>query len=93
MGHCASLRGRHDPDEAGTRVRAGFVPSISEHRGFVAYYWADAGDGVMFSTSVFEDQADEEDSNALAAEWVKANLAEVLPNSPVITAGHVVAQH
>jgi len=82
-----------NPDEAGTRVREGFVPLISEHRGFVAYYWVDAGDGVMFSTSVFEDQADEEDSNALAAEWVKANLAEVLPNSPVITAGHVVAQH
>ena len=46
----------------------------------------------MFSTSVFEDQADEEDSNALAADWVKANIADVLPNPPVITAGHVVAQ-
>ena len=82
-----------NPDEAGKRVREGFVPLISEHRGFVAYYWADAGDGVMFSTSVFEDQADEEDSNAMAAEWVKANIAEVLPNPPMITAGHVVAQH
>jgi hypothetical protein len=82
-----------NPDEAGKRVREGFVPLISEHRGFVAYYWADAGDGVMFSTSVFEDRADEEDSNALAADWVKANIADVLPNPPVITAGHVVAQH
>ena len=82
-----------NPDEAGTRVREGFVPLISEHRGFVAYYWVDAGDGVMFSTSVFEDQADEEDSNAMAAEWVKANIADVLPSPPVITAGHVVAQH
>jgi hypothetical protein len=66
---------------------------ISDHRGFVAYYWMDAGDGVMFSTSVFEGQADEEDSNRLAAEWVKANIADLLPNPPVITAGHVVAQH
>jgi hypothetical protein len=82
-----------NPGEAGKRVREGFVPLISEHRGFVAYYWADAGDGVMFSTSVFEDRADEEDSNALAADWVKANIADVLPNPPVITAGHVVAQH
>jgi hypothetical protein len=55
-----------NPDEAAKRVREGFVPLISDHRGFVAYYWADAGDGVMFSTSVFEDQADEEDSNRLA---------------------------
>jgi hypothetical protein len=81
-----------NPDEAGERVREGFVPLISKHRGFVAYYWVDAGDGVMFSTSVFEGQADEEDSNALAAEWVKANIADLLPNPPVITAGHVVAQ-
>ena len=29
----------------------------------------------------------------MAAEWVKANIADVLPNPPVITAGHVVAQH
>ena len=46
----------------------------------------------MFSTSVFEDQADEEDSNRLAADFVKANLAELLPNPPEITAGHVMAQ-
>lgn len=81
-----------DPDEAGKRVREGFVPLINSHEGFVAYYWADAGDGVMFSTSVFESQADEEDSNRLAADWVKANIAELLPNPPVITAGHVVAE-
>jgi hypothetical protein len=34
---------------------------ISEHRGFVAYYHGDASEGVIFSISVFEDQADEED--------------------------------
>ena len=81
-----------DPDEAGKRVREGFVPLISSHEGFVAYYWVDAGDGVMVSTSIFEDQADEEDSNRLAADFVKANLADLFPNPPMITAGHVVAQ-
>lgn len=63
---------------------------ISGHQGFVDDYWADAGGGVMFSTSIFEDQADEEDSHRLAAEFVKANLADLFPNPPVITAGHVV---
>jgi hypothetical protein len=82
-----------NPDEAAKRVREGFVPLISEHQGFVAYYWVDAGDGVMFSTSVFEGQADEEDSNRLAADFVKENLADLFPNPPVITAGRVVAQH
>jgi len=84
--------GIRNPDELAKRVREGFVPLISEHRGFVAYYWVDdSEEGVMFSTSVFEDQADEEDSNRLAADFVKANLADLLPNPPTITAGHVVA--
>jgi hypothetical protein len=84
--------GIRNPDELAKRVREGFVPLISEHQGFVAYYWVDdSEEGVMFSTSVFEDQADEEDSNRLAADFVKENLADLLPNPPTITAGHVVA--
>ena len=82
-----------NPDEVSKRVSEGFVPLISEHQGFVAYYFVDdSEEGVVFSTSVFEDQSDEEDSNRLAADYVKANLAELLPNPPQITAGHVTAQ-
>ena len=80
-----------DPEEAGRRVAEGFVPLISGMRGFVAYYWFDAGEGVMCSTSIFEDRSHEEESNKEAAAWVRENLAEVLPNAPTITAGHVVA--
>lgn len=80
-----------DPDEAGRRVSEGFVPLISGMDGFVAYYWIDAGGGVMVSTSVFEDEAHEEESNRRAADWVRENIAELLPNPPMITAGHVVA--
>jgi hypothetical protein len=47
--------GVSDPAEAGRRVAEGFVSLISGMRGFVAYYWFDAGDGVMCSTRVFED--------------------------------------
>ncbi len=81
-----------DPEEAGRRVAEGFVPLISGMKGFVAYYWFDVGDGVMCSTSVFEDRSHEEESNEKAAGWVRENLSEVLPNPPTITAGHVVAQ-
>ena len=89
----ACLKPSGDPDEVTKRVREGFIPLISEHRGFVAYYLVDDSDeGVVFQTSVFEDQAAEEDSNSLAADFVKANLAELLPNPPAITAGHVTAQ-
>jgi hypothetical protein len=80
-----------DPAEAGKRVNEGFVPLIKDIEGFVTYYWVDAGDGVMVSCSVFEDQAGEEESNNRAREWVKENMAELLPNPPAISAGHVVA--
>ena len=80
-----------DPSEAGRRVAEGFVPIISEVPGFVAYYWIDAGDGVMLSTSVYETQDGAEQSNSKAAEWVKQNLTALLPNPPQITAGEVVA--
>ena len=80
-----------DPQEAGRLVDEGFVPIISEMPGFVAYYFVDAGDGVMVSTSVFEHKAAEEESNWKAGEFVAQHLAPLLPNPPQITTGEVVA--
>ena len=80
-----------DPSEAGRRVNEGFVPLISKVPGFVAYYWVDAGGGVMISTSVFQDQSGAEESNKSAANYVRENLASLLPKPPQITAGEVVA--
>ena len=83
--------GVSNPTEAAQRVNEGFVPLISQIPGFVAYYWVDAGGGVMISTSVFQDQASAEQSNRSAADYVRQNLVSVLPNPPQITAGDVVA--
>jgi hypothetical protein len=80
-----------DPEEAGRLVDEGFVPIISEIEGFVAYYWVDAGDGVMVSTSVFEHKAAEEESTFVAGEFVAEHLRPLLPNPPQVTAGEVVA--
>ena len=80
-----------NPGEAARRVNEGFVPLISQIPGFVAYYWVDAGSGVMISTSVFQDQASAEKSNRRAADYVRQNLVSVLPNPPQVTAGEVVA--
>jgi hypothetical protein len=81
-----------NPGEAGRRVAEGFVQLISKLPGFVAYYWVDAGDGVMVSTSVFQDQASAQESNKKAAEWVRqTNLGSLYPNPPQITAGAVGA--
>jgi hypothetical protein len=83
--------GVSNPAEAAQRVNEGFVPLISQIPGFVAYYWVDAGSGVMISTSVFQDQASAEESNRRAADYVRQNLVSLLPNPPQITAGEVVA--
>ncbi len=60
--------------------------------GFVAYYAFDAGGGVVSSVSLFEDQAGAEESNRRAADWVKQNLNELVPNPPQVTAGQVLIQ-
>jgi hypothetical protein len=80
-----------DPQKAGQLVDEGFVPLISEIPGFVAYYWVDAGEGVMVSTSVFEHKDAEEQTNYVAGEFVREHLAPLLPNPPQITTGEVVA--
>ena len=80
-----------DSAEAGRRVREGFVPLISEMEGFIAYYWVDAGNGVMVSTSVFATQEEEQSSNEEAAGFVREHLAELFPNPPRVMEGEVVA--
>ena len=80
-----------DPGEAGRRVNEGFVPLLKELPGFVAYYWVDAGGGLMASTSVFEDRSGAEASVERAADWVRENIAELLPNPPEVITGEVVA--
>ncbi|MFF3336269.1 hypothetical protein ACFYWX_43340 [Streptomyces sp. NPDC002888] len=80
-----------DPAEAGRLVNEGFVPLVRRIPGFVAYYWVDAGNGVMVSTSVFEDQSGAEESVSRAADFVRDNLAALLPNPPRVMAGDVVA--
>ena len=85
------FEGVTDSQKVAKVAKEGFVPLISEIPGFIAYYWVDAGDGVMVSTSVFEHKDAEEQTNFVAGEFVKEHLAPLLPNRPQISAGEVVA--
>ena len=59
--------------------------------GCVAYYVVDGGEGTVATISIFEDQAGAEQSNAVAADWVKENVLPTFSmNPPEITAGEVV---
>jgi hypothetical protein len=81
--------GATDPAETARRVQEGFIPLIREVPGLVAYHAIDAGAGVI--VSVFQDQAGSEESTKRAADYVRENLASLLPNPPQVTAGEIVA--
>ena len=83
--------GVSDSQKVAQLAEEGFVPIISEMPGFVAYYWVDAGDGVIVSTSVFEHKDAEEQSTYRAGEFVQEHLAAFYPNPPQVTAGEVEA--
>ena len=80
-----------DPGEAGRLVKERFVPLLQRVPGFIAYYWLDAGNGVMASVSVFENRDGADESVRMAREWVRQNAATLIPNAPQVTEGQVVA--
>ena len=84
--------GVQDAKAAARQVQEGFIPLLSKIPGFISYYWVDEGDGVMVSVSVFATREAEEESNRLAADFVKQHIAPLLPKPPQITAGQVVAR-
>ena len=76
-------------EEVLRRVKKGFVAIISKAPGFVAYYSLNAGKGALLSVSIFETKAQAEESNRLAAEWVKKNVVPLMAGPPEITEGEV----
>jgi hypothetical protein len=83
--------GVSDPSEVVRHVNEGFLPIISEVQGFVAYYFIDAGEGVLVSTSVFEHKAGAEESTWRAGEYIGEHLASNFSTPPQVTEGEVVA--
>ena len=70
-------------------VQEGYVPLLKKAKGFIKYYWLDTGEGEGASLSVFNDKAGADESIRLAAEFVKAHLADVLTQKPEIIEGPV----
>jgi len=86
-------RYRADPantEEIVRRAEAEFIPLISAARGFVSYRIAVADNGDLMSLSIFEDRAGADESVRMAADWVRENLAALVPDPPEIISGHVL---
>jgi len=78
-------------EEVARRAQQGFVPIMRQAPGYIAYYAVDAGESFIASISIFETQAQAEDSNRMAAEWVRQNIVELMAEPPELTAGPVIA--
>ena len=66
-----------DDAEAGRLVRESFMPLLEGVSGFIAYYWVDAGEGVMASLSVFEDRPEPTSPSP----WRNDGFRRTLPRS------------
>jgi len=92
--HIAIRHYQTDPGsvaEVMRQIDEGFLPIIKDAPGFLAYYALEAGDGEIATVSFFDDRAGAEESIRMAADFVRENLAALLPNPPVIIAGEVGA--
>jgi hypothetical protein len=78
-------------DEVRRGVNEGFLPIIKDASGFQAYYALDAGLGRLTTVSVFEDRAGAEESTRMAADWIRQNMASLLPDPPEVLQGEVFA--
>jgi hypothetical protein len=75
--------------EAVTRkITEDFLPLISQVPGFVSYDVVAQGDR-MWSVSVFETESGATESTRRAGEYVRQNLASVLPTPPATAQGEV----
>jgi hypothetical protein len=78
-------------DELRRGVNESLLPIIKDVYGFQAYYALDVGGGRLASVSVFEDRAGAEESTRMAADWIRQNMASLVPNPPEVLEGEVFA--
>jgi hypothetical protein len=81
------------PKEVTPIVNERFFSLISNVAGFIAYYGIEIGEDGWLSISVFETTAGAEESNRVAAKFIKDNpdLARLVKPPPIAVAGSVVA--
>ena len=82
---------KKDSAEIDRLIRDEFVPIIRKAKGFVRYYWLDTGEGEGASFGVFKDKAGADESVHLAADWVRAQVAQYLRERPEVIEGPITA--
>lgn len=71
------------------RIDRDFAEAISQEAGFIAYECIDIGGDKLCTVSTFEDRAQADASNELAARWVAEELADFRIERMGVIAGQV----
>lgn len=82
---------KKDSAEIDRLIQEQFVPIIRKAKGFVRYYWLDTGNGEGASFGVFKDKDGADESVALAAEFVRTDMAQLLRQKPEVIEGSIKA--
>ena len=82
---------KKDSAEIDRLIQEQFVPLIRKGTGFVRYYWLDTGNGEGASFGVFKNKEGADESVALAAEFVRTKMAQLLRQRPEIVEGPIKA--
>jgi hypothetical protein len=80
-------------DELTKKVGETLLPRLSKTDGFRGYYLMETNEGVMSSIGFFDTMTQADESNRLAANWVREEkLDTILPNPPKVTGGEVIVK-
>jgi len=76
-------------DKIVASAKTGFLPIVTKLPGFASYSMLDAGKGTLVTVSGFTASSGSAESTKAAAQYIKENLAALLPKAPEVTTGEV----
>ncbi len=79
------------PDAAAQRTRDGIVPLVRGLRGFLGYsgFITEQRDAA-YSITIFDDRDTGREAHQRGRQWIRANMRDLMPEEPEITAGETV---
>jgi hypothetical protein len=74
-------------------VREGFVPLVSKAPGYVSYSFFKSGEDTLVTISTFQDRNGADESNKLAATFIRDKLSNFGLSAPEILSGETSVHH
>lgn len=85
------FEGMRSIDEAGRRAAEGLGGMLRQSPGFIAYFVVRFGPDTGGSITLFESREAAQEAHDQAMDWIRANLADLIPGEPEVFTGEVLA--